>query len=130
MSSLGNRLRQARLGKNLTQDDAAKKIGVTRSIIARYESSTNDPSSENIKKLAELYEVSADWLLELPKFKNKYYLLEPNEKTETETNNYKKYIQQTSPETPLHIKKLIKAAETLTPEQAKHITQLIKSLKG
>jgi len=95
MSSLGNRLRQARLDKNLTQSDVAKKIGVTRSIVARYESDTNDPSSENIKKLAELYEVSSDWLLELPTFKNNnYYLLDLPEKAKIELKDYEKYIRQ------------------------------------
>lgn len=63
MSTLGERLREARIYKNLTQDEVASRLGVTRSVIARYESNTNDPPSENLKKLAEIYEVSTDWLL-------------------------------------------------------------------
>lgn len=63
MNTLGDRLREARSYKNLTQDEVASRIGVTRSVIARYESNTNDPPSENLRKLAEIYEVSTDWLL-------------------------------------------------------------------
>ena len=63
MNSLGERLREARTNKDLTQDDVASRLGVTRSVIARYESNTNDPPSENLKKLAEIYDVSTDWLL-------------------------------------------------------------------
>lgn len=63
MDSVGNRLRKARNRVGLTQDEVAKKLGVTRSVIARYESGTNDPPTENIIKMAEMYGVSADWLL-------------------------------------------------------------------
>lgn len=63
MSSLGDRLREARTNKELTQDEVASRLGVTRSVIARYESNTNDPPSENLRKLAEIYNVSTDWLL-------------------------------------------------------------------
>jgi transcriptional regulator with XRE-family HTH domain len=62
MSSIGNRLRKARDRAGLTQDDVAHKLGVTRSVIARYESETNDPPTENIIKMAEMYGISADWL--------------------------------------------------------------------
>lgn len=63
MDSVGNRLRKARNRVGLTQDEVANKLGVTRSVIARYESGTNDPPTENIIKMAEMYGVSADWLL-------------------------------------------------------------------
>lgn len=60
---VGERLRKARKNKNLTQAEVAEKLGVTRSVIARYESGINDPSTENIVTLAEIYEVTTDYLL-------------------------------------------------------------------
>ena len=62
MDSIGDRLRKGRNRTGLTQDEVASKLGVTRSVIARYESETNDPPTENIVKMAEMYGVSADWL--------------------------------------------------------------------
>lgn len=63
MDTIGKRLREARLKKGITQAEVAKRLGVTRSVIARYEKEINDPPSENISRLAEILGVSADWLL-------------------------------------------------------------------
>lgn len=63
MATFGERLRKARLMKGMKQVDLAKKMGVTRSVISRYELGINDPPSENIGKLAEILGVSADYLL-------------------------------------------------------------------
>lgn len=63
MSLIGERLREARVKRGLTQAEVAERLGVTRSVIARYESGINDPPSENISKMAEILGVSADYLL-------------------------------------------------------------------
>ncbi|MGI6078802.1 MAG: helix-turn-helix domain-containing protein [Fastidiosipilaceae bacterium] len=63
MSSIGSRLRKARDKAGLKQNEVAKELDVTRSVIARYESETNDPPTENVIKMAEMYGVSADYLL-------------------------------------------------------------------
>lgn len=63
MSSVGERLRKARIKKGLKQAEVAKRLGVTRSVISRYELGINDPPSENIIKLAEIYGVSPNYLL-------------------------------------------------------------------
>ncbi len=48
MSSFGDRLREVRTNRDLTQDEVVSRLDVTRSVIARYESNTNDPPSENL----------------------------------------------------------------------------------
>lgn len=60
---VGERLRKARENKNLTQAEVAENLGVTRSVIARYELGINDPPTENIIALAEMYGVTTDYLL-------------------------------------------------------------------
>jgi len=62
-NTVGERLKKARENKNLTQAEVAEKLGVTRSVVARYESGINDPPTENIITLAEIYEVTTDYLL-------------------------------------------------------------------
>jgi transcriptional regulator with XRE-family HTH domain len=49
--------------KKLTQQDLGKEIGVSRVQIARYEAGLNYPSVENLKKLAEYFQVTTDYLL-------------------------------------------------------------------
>lgn len=64
--SLGEKIRELREGKGMTQDDLAKIVGYkTRSSIAKIESDESDPSQKMLLKLANALEVSpADLILE------------------------------------------------------------------
>lgn len=60
---LGKRIRALRLGKNLTQEQLAKRIGMTKSVISAYEASMRYPSYDVLMKLASIFSVSIDFLL-------------------------------------------------------------------
>ena len=47
----------------LTQEEFAKKIGYTRSAISAWEIGRNEPSNDDIVKLADFFGVSTDYLL-------------------------------------------------------------------
>ena len=51
---------QLRKLKNLTQEDVAEKLGVTRQAIAKWEAGDTVPDLEKCRMLAELFEVSLD----------------------------------------------------------------------
>lgn len=59
---LGSRLKKARENKRLTQQDVADKFGVSNGTISGYERNYRDPDSDTLSQLADLYEVSLDWL--------------------------------------------------------------------
>jgi len=61
--SLGDRLKEKRKTKKLTQQDVAEKLGINNTTISKWESDTYEPDAENLKKLAELYDVTVDFLL-------------------------------------------------------------------
>jgi transcriptional regulator with XRE-family HTH domain len=48
----------------LTQEELAEKVGVSRIMIARYETKLNKPSIDTLKKMAEVLGVTTDYLLE------------------------------------------------------------------
>lgn len=56
-------LKAARKACNLTQDEASKILGVPRSTYCHYEQGVTSPSPEMIKKIAETFHVSTDFLL-------------------------------------------------------------------
>lgn len=60
---LGENLRKAREEKGLTQAEVAKLLDMSASAIGMYEQGRRDPDTDTLKKLAELYEVSTDYLL-------------------------------------------------------------------
>lgn len=67
MVEFGERLRQLRKQKKLTQKQLAALIGVKNSIVSFYEVGDRIPSPEIIIKLATTLGVSADYLLGIEK---------------------------------------------------------------
>ena len=61
--SLGNRLYTLRKNKNISQEEAAEKLGVTRQTISKWETDQSLPDYDKILPLCELYEISTEELL-------------------------------------------------------------------
>ncbi len=61
--SMGARLAQERRSQNLTQEQLAEKLGVTRQAVSRWESDTAYPETDKILRMAALFGVSCDYLL-------------------------------------------------------------------
>lgn len=65
MELLSERIKQARLLKNLSQKNLASKIGVSASAISQYESNADFHTEPSIKKLiaiSKALDVSIEWL--------------------------------------------------------------------
>ena len=62
-----NRLKEIRQGKNLSQADIAKALGVTRQAISLYEKGDRELKLETWKKLADFFNVPIDYLLGISK---------------------------------------------------------------
>ncbi len=61
--SLGNRLYELRKKKNISQEEAAEKLGVTRQTISKWETDQSLPDFDKILPLCVLYEITTDELL-------------------------------------------------------------------
>lgn len=55
-------LKRARKSSKMTQQEVAEKLNTSRTNITKYEIGTLEPNIEMIGQLAELYNVSTDWL--------------------------------------------------------------------
>ena len=55
-------IKRARLSSKMTQEQVAEKLNTSRTNITKYELGTLEPNIETIGHLAELYNVSTDWL--------------------------------------------------------------------
>ncbi|WP_320408670.1 helix-turn-helix transcriptional regulator [Candidatus Soleaferrea massiliensis] len=62
--SLGNNLFHARKNKGLSQEMVAEKLGVSRQTISKWETDETLPDIQQSKKLAVLYGLSLDELIE------------------------------------------------------------------
>ena len=62
--NLGNNLFEARKKSGLSQDKVAEKLGITRQTISKWETNETTPDIYQAKKLAKLYNLSLDELIE------------------------------------------------------------------
>ncbi len=58
-----NRLLQYRKENNLSQEELAEKIGVSRQAVSKWERAEASPDTDNLIRLAEIYGVSLDEML-------------------------------------------------------------------
>lgn len=61
--TFGERLYQLRKEKNLSQEDLAERLGVSRQSISRWENGSATPDFEKTVRLSEIFETSTDYLL-------------------------------------------------------------------
>ena len=61
----GIRLQELRKKCNLSQKEAAKRLGVSRATVSAYERNIKSPSIETLERMALLYHASVDFMLGL-----------------------------------------------------------------
>ena len=64
--TLGESLKTIRKKFNMTQDEVAVFLGVSRSGYTYYETGKSEPSIDTLKKLATIYDITVDEILSMP----------------------------------------------------------------
>lgn len=59
-------LRALRINENMTQEESAKKLGVTARTISNWETGKSFPNAEQIKMIEKLYNINYDSIIFLP----------------------------------------------------------------
>ena len=67
MKPTNEKLRDIRKGKKYTQEYIAEYLNTSQAMIWRYETGVTPIPSDKLKKLCQLYDVSADYMLGLPR---------------------------------------------------------------
>ncbi|EAD4096382.1 XRE family transcriptional regulator [Listeria monocytogenes] len=88
-------LKKLRKNENLTQDQLASKIGITRDTLANYETGRREPDFTTLKNIASYFEVSTDYLLGKEEFDNSDLLAAhiDDDLTEEERTELEKYLR-------------------------------------
>lgn len=61
--NMGERLRELRLARGISQEEVARHIGITRSAYSHYEINNRQPVYETLIKLADFFDVSLDYII-------------------------------------------------------------------
>lgn len=62
--TMGDRLKELRVQRGLSQEAVARTIGITRSAYSHYEINNRQPVYETLIKLAAFFQVSTDYIIE------------------------------------------------------------------
>ena len=74
MVKIGNRISELRKNKGWSQTELAKRVSASREAIGKYERDEAQPSVETAKKIADVFEVTLDYLVDedaMPTFDKK-----------------------------------------------------------
>lgn len=61
--SIGQRITQLRTERNMSQNQLAKAMEISRQAVSKWENGTADPSTSNLLKLAKLFGLSPEELI-------------------------------------------------------------------
>lgn len=64
MSKLGDKIKQLRESKNITQQELAKMVDINQTSISKFESGQRNPTPANLKKIAEALCISPNEFIE------------------------------------------------------------------
>ncbi|MGN1059423.1 MAG: helix-turn-helix domain-containing protein [Clostridia bacterium] len=69
-TSLPMKLKMLRLESGKSQDDLAKELGISRSCLANYETGKRQPDNEMLVKIADIFHVLTDYLVDRTQYRN------------------------------------------------------------
>ena len=127
--SIGEIIKRLRMEQGMTQQNLADKLDLTKASVASYETNRRKPSLEVVEKLADLFNVSSDYILGRTKFKREEH---------QETNKKIKQALEDDPELldfwdDMHkrddIKLMFKQTKDMSPESVKSVVQFMKSVE-
>ncbi|WP_078577361.1 helix-turn-helix domain-containing protein [Salipaludibacillus agaradhaerens] len=113
----GKRLKILRQNKKLTQEELGKIINVSKVSISGYESGDRSPDTDNLRRLADYFDVTTDYLL--GRSDHPELTAEDDEKS---FDYYKSKIAKEFPDIDL----MFKDMESLSAEDMKEVYEYIK----
>lgn len=127
MSKLGDNIRNARIAKNINQEELAKLLGKSKNVISNWERGDNRPDVDMIERLCEILDMSPNemigWEEEiLTKQQEKEFI---SQKWDDETVEFMEKLHKDS-----NFRMLFKATKDLSAEDIKRTLDIVKVFKG
>ena len=91
MANFAKNLKRLRVNQNLTKDDFAKKINITKAAISNYENGRRLPDYETLELIADYFNVNIDFLMGRKFCEKDKLVITRNQYTSKEKDIIKKY---------------------------------------
>ena len=118
------KLKKLRKEKNIYQKELAKFLGVSRPTITQYESGQRKPDYDTLKKIADYFDVSIDYLLGKTKERSSADKIKNAISDDPELTDFWKTLSKRD-----DLKLLFKQTKDMEPEDVKQIIRIIKAIE-
>lgn len=123
--TFGSRLKKLRQNYNMTQQDLATAIRLSKANVSKYESDQIQPSMETIVIISELFNVSIDYLLGKPTIISIAKSNGIKSPGDAPTDVITKHVDLSDAE-----KKILDACENLSPEQLEKVVEYVEFISA
>jgi len=121
---LGERLALLRKEKGLTQEELAQALNITRSALSLYEIGKRDPDTETLRKIAEFFNVTVDFLLGRTDIRNPEEKIKQAISDDPELLEFWEVLSQRD-----DLQLLFKQTKDISPRGIKRIIRIIKAIE-
>lgn len=121
---IGDRIKKERIAKSITQKELSKLLDVSPSTIGMYEQNRRQPDSETLKKLANFFNVSTDYLLGRTDIKNPSDEISNAVEDDPELIEFWNELKERE-----DLQLLFKQTKDLSPKGIKQIIRIIKAIE-
>jgi transcriptional regulator with XRE-family HTH domain len=120
----GKRLSQLRKEKGLTQEELAKALNMTRSSLSLYEIGKRDPDTDTLRKFADYFNVSVDYLLGQTDIRNPADEITDAVEDDPELAEFWNELKDRE-----DLKLLFKQTKKLSPKAIRQVMRIIKAIE-
>lgn len=116
--SLANKIVNLREERNITQSELARRLGLDKSSMSKVESGSRKVSTDELKKISEIFEVSTDYLLGNTIDRNVHT---PSWATNDDKKDLKRFLEENA-------NGMTYGGEGLTDEEQKQVRRILEGL--
>lgn len=124
MPTLGERIKQLRHEKEMTQEEFGKLFGVTKYAVSLYESDKSTPNDEIKKKIAEYFQVTLDWLMGISEIRNPTDKIAESVSDDPELLEFWNDLKERE-----DLRLFFKQTRELSPSDIKKVMRIIKAIE-
>ena len=117
-------IKKLRKENNMTQEDLANKLGITRGAVSLYEQDKRKIDYKTINKLADIFGVSSDYILGRIEKKDQVKTISDAISDNPELYNFWKELSQRK-----DLQLLFRQTKDLDPKDIKRIVRVIKAIE-
>lgn len=121
---LNKRLEELRKKMKMTKKEVAELLKIDQSTYGKYELGKRQPDSEMLKKLAEIFDCTTDYLLGLSNIRNPADEIANAVKDDPELADFWNLLRQRE-----DLKLLFKQTKKLEPSEIQQIIRIIKAIE-